>query len=55
MDKISITRSTVFYNNSVPDFALSTKLLERIDILEKEVKELKQSNAKLKAQRYLNL
>lgn len=50
MDKISITRSTIFYNNSVPDFALSAKLLERIDTLEKEVKELKRDSALLKSQ-----
>lgn len=45
-----ITRKTCFDNESVPDLALSDKLLKRIEKLEKEVKELKRDNALLKSQ-----
>lgn len=45
MNKIDITRSTVFEEGSVPELAINKKLLDRIDSLEKKIERLEEGKA----------
>lgn len=40
MNKMDITRSTVFEAGSIPELAINKKLLDRIDILEKKIERM---------------